>query len=119
MGDLYARERCIDRVIPYPAMKGLGARRNFAATLRAQRFDGAILLQNAFDAALIAWLAEIPERIGYARDGRAGLLTRAIAVPAPGEIPRHERFYYLELLAARGHDRALPGEHRNTAGQVG
>jgi heptosyltransferase-2 len=102
VADLYARERCIDRVIAYPRMKGLNTRRQFAATLRTQRFDGAILLQNAFDAALIAWLADIPERIGYDRDARGRLLTRAIAVPEPGEIPRHERFYYLELLRRAG-----------------
>src|ERR1039458_3054847 len=65
---LYARESAIDRVIPYPALKGLGARREFAAGLRAERFDGAILLPNSFDAALIVWLAGIPERIGYRRD---------------------------------------------------
>src|SRR6185369_4647124 len=61
VADLYARERAIDRVIPYPGMSGLRARRSFAASLRAERFDTAILLQNAFDAALIAWMAGIPE----------------------------------------------------------
>jgi len=99
---LYARERVIDRVIPYPALKGLGDRRQFAASLRVERFDGAILLPNSFDAALIVWLAGIPERIGYRRDGRGMLLTRAIEVPQPGDIPRHERFYYLELLRRAG-----------------
>ena len=99
---LYARETSIDRVIPYPAPQGLGARRQFAARLRAERFDGAILLPNAFDAALTVWLAGIPERIGYRRDGRGMLLTRAIPVPEPGDIPRHERFYYLELLRRAG-----------------
>lgn len=99
---LYARETVIDRVIPYPAPKGLSARRAFAAGLRAERFDCAILLQNAFDAALIVWLAGIPERIGYRRDGRGMLLTHAIDVPEPGDIPRHERFYYLELLRRAG-----------------
>jgi heptosyltransferase-2 len=98
VADLYVRETVIDRVIPYPALKGLNARREFAARLHTERFDGAILLQNAFDAALTVWLAGIPERIGYSRDGRGMLLTRAIPVPEPGDIPRHERFYYLELL---------------------
>ena len=102
VADLYARETAIDRVIPYPAQRGLAARRAFARRLAEERFDGAILLQNAFDAALIAWLAGIPERIGYNRDGRGLLLTRAIPVPEPGEIPRHERFYYLELLRRAG-----------------
>ncbi len=102
VADLYAREKAIDRVIPYPAPQGLRARRTFAARLRDESFDGAILLQNAFDAALIAWLAGIPERIGYARDGRGILLTQAIPVPEPGDIPRHERFYYLELLRRAG-----------------
>ena len=98
VADLYARETSIDRVILYPK----GNRRRFAAQLREQRFDGAILLQNAFDAALITWLAGIPERIGYNRDARGFLLTRAVPVPEPGEIPRHERFYYLELLRRAG-----------------
>ncbi len=102
VADLYARESAIDRVIPYPAQRGFGGRRAFARRLAGERFDGAILLQNAFDAALVAWLAAIPERIGYKRDGRGLLLTRAIPVPEPGEIPRHERFYYLELLRRAG-----------------
>ena len=111
LADLYARESVIDRVIPYPAQRGLRgdlrglpltARREFAGLLRGSHFDCAILLQNAFDAALMAWLAGIPERIGYRRDGRGWLLTRAIPVPEPGEIPRHERFYYLELLRRAG-----------------
>jgi heptosyltransferase-2 len=97
VADLYARETSIDRVIPYT-----GSRRAFAARLRDERFDGAILLQNAFDAALIAWMARIPERIGYNRDARGLLLTRAIPIPEPGDIPRHERFYYLELLRRAG-----------------
>src|ERR1019366_3330831 len=102
VADLYARESSIDRVILYPAQKGFRAKREFAARLREERFDAAILLQNAFDAALMAWLAGIPQRIGYNRDGRGLLLTRAIAVPEPGDIPRHERYYYLELLRRAG-----------------
>src|SRR5262249_40560992 len=70
--------------------------------------DCAILLQNAFEAAAVAFAARIPERIGYARDGRGPLLTAAIPVPGAGEIPRHERFYYLELLRRAGIIEALP-----------
>ena len=99
---LYARESCVDGVIPCERYQGLRARREFAARLRGERFDAAILLPNSFDAALVAWLARIPERIGYRRDGRGLLLTRAIPVPEPGDIPRHERFYYLELLRRTG-----------------
>jgi heptosyltransferase II len=110
VADLYAREAGIDRVILYPAAKTFRARRDFAARLHAERFDGAILLQNAFDAALITWLAGIPERIGYDRDARRFLLTRAIPVPEPGDIPRHERFYYLELLRRAGLIERLPAD---------
>jgi heptosyltransferase-2 len=99
---LYARESSINRVIPCPSPKTLGERRAFAASLRERHFDAAFLLPNSFDAALTAWLARIPERIGYARDGRSWLLTRAIRRPEPGDIPRHERFYYLELLRRAG-----------------
>lgn len=102
LADLYTRESSINRVVPCPALRSLGERRTFAAGLRTQHFDAAFLLPNSFDAALVAWLARIPERIGYARDGRSWLLTHAIARPEPGDIPRHERFYYLELLRRAG-----------------
>ena len=94
VADLYAREPFADEVIPYRR----DARVAMIRDLRSRRFDCAILLQNAFEAALIAWLARIPNRIGYSRDGRGFLLTRAVPPPKPGELPRHERFYYLELL---------------------
>ena len=97
VADVYRREPFCDHLIPYTA-HDFASRWNAARELRAQGFDCAILLQNAFEAAAIAFLARIPERIGYARDGRSLLLTRAIAVPRCGEIPTHERFYYLELL---------------------
>jgi heptosyltransferase-2 len=101
VGDLYAREHSVDEVIPYSA-KTFSEKRVFADRLRAMRFEAAILLPNSFDSALLMWMAGIPERIGYRRDARGLLLTRAIPVPEPGDIPRHERFYYLELLRRAG-----------------
>jgi len=97
VADLYAREGSVDGV-----MLHAGTRRVAAAELRLRNFDCAILLPNSFDAALVAWMARIPRRIGYRRDGRGWLLTEAIKPPEPGEIPRHERFYYLELLRRAG-----------------
>jgi heptosyltransferase-2 len=85
-------------------------KRDVLEELRAQKFDFALLLQNAFQAAWIAWRAGIPERIGYARDGRSPLLTKALPVPEPGEIPVHEQFYYLELLRRAGWLDTLPNE---------
>ena len=104
---LYGREPFCQRVIPY-APAGLASKWRAARALREEHFDCAILLQNAFEAAAVAFIARIPERIGYARDGRSALLTRAIAVPKRGEIPRHERFYYLELLHRAGILDTLP-----------
>ena len=101
VADLYRREPFCDELIPYTA-RTLGEKWSAARALRRRRFQSAILLQNAFEAAALAYLAGIPERIGYARDGRGFLLTRAIPVPRPGEIPRHERYYYLELLVRAG-----------------
>jgi len=111
VADLYARETAIHRVIPYSAATGFrhfSAKLRAARALRAEEFDCAILFQNAFEAAAIAWLARIPRRIGYARDGRAALLTDPVPVPKPGEIPPHQRFYYLEMLRRAGLIDKLP-----------
>lgn len=110
---LYRFEPFADQIIPYQPGKGRQGvldRMKTAAFLKPLEFDTALLLQNAFDAALISWLARIPNRIGYARDGRSVLLTRAIPVPAKGEIPPHESFYYLELLRRAGWLAQLPDE---------
>ena len=104
VADLYGRESFIDEIILYSGQSPWRT----GHELRSRQFDCAILLQNAFEAAWIAWLARIPTRIGYKRDGRQLLLTRAVDVPKPGEIPRHERFYYLELLRRAGLIDALP-----------
>ncbi len=85
-------------------------KRDMVEEIRAQKFDTAVLLQNAFEAAWFAWRAGIPERIGYARDGRSLLLTKAVSVPKPGEIPAHEQYYYLELLRRIGWLDSLPNE---------
>src|SRR5438552_6730198 len=111
VADIYRDQEICDQLIPYDP-KGLHAgfsgRERLAAELRARKFDVALLLQNAFDAAWLAWRAKIPVRIGYARDGRSLLLTKGIAVPKPGEIPAHEKFYYLELIKRVGWLEEIP-----------
>src|SRR6202790_4442035 len=105
IADIYRDQEICDRLIPYDPKglhSGISGLERLAAELRAQKFDVALLLQNAFDAAWLAWRARIPERIGYARDGRSFLLTKAVPLPRHGEIPTHEKFYYLELLRRAG-----------------
>ena len=99
--DIYREQGIADELIAYDSTgehRGILGREKLAARLRERKFDVALLLQNAFDAAWLAWRANIPERIGYARDGRSWLLTKPVEVPKKGEIPDHEKFYYLELL---------------------
>jgi heptosyltransferase-2 len=113
VADIYRGQNICDVLISYDPQgphAGLSGRERLAKELRAQKFDVAMLLQNAFDAAWLAWRAGVPERIGYARDGRSLLLTKKIPVPKPGEIPAHEQFYYLELLRRTGWIDSLPGE---------
>lgn len=106
---LYRKEPFADEILPYQPESVLD-RVKTARELRAHRFDCALLLQNAFDAALITFLAGIPRRIGYNRDGRGLLLTDAVPVPEKGSIPPHESFYYLELLRRVGWLERLPDE---------
>jgi len=111
VADLYREQRVCDRLIEYDANgvhAGIPGGERLARELRGQDFDTALLLQNAFDAAWIAWRAGIAARIGYARDGRSWLLTNAVKVPRAGEIPEHEMFYYLELLRRVGWIEKLP-----------
>jgi heptosyltransferase-2 len=113
VADIYRDQQICDELISYDPNgehRGWRGREQLASELRSRKFDVALLLQNAFDAAWLAWRAQIPQRIGYARDARSVLLTKAIPVPKPGEIPPHEKFYYLELLRRAAWLDQLPDE---------
>jgi lipopolysaccharide heptosyltransferase II len=87
--------------------RGVTGLLRFARLLRSRRFDVAILLQNAFEAALMTRLAGIPHRVGYDRDGRGFLLTHPCPVD-PEVRNHHQCYYYLGILAAAGWIPAAP-----------
>src|SRR2546422_11417951 len=80
---------------------GLGGKLSLARLLRSGRYDLAIRLQNAFEAAAITALACIPNRYGYATDGRWFLLTHRVPL-SPKIRRKHQAHYYLELLRPLG-----------------
>jgi len=102
--DVYGGADFLDEVIAFDnngEHSGFSGRRRLVSELRERRFDLAILFQNAFEAAFLAWWARIPLRLGYARDGRSMLLSHAIPIdPEVRQI--HQVYYYLGLLAGAG-----------------
>jgi heptosyltransferase-2 len=65
---------------------------------RQANFDLAVLFPNSLETALVASLARVPLRIGYATDGRQSLLTHPLDVPE-WRASKHEVFYYLRIVA--------------------
>ena len=103
MAELFQGHPAVDDTIVYrhPGIhSGMGGKWLLARALRQGRYDLAVLLQNAFEAAFISALAGIPNRYGYATDGRGFLLTHPWQVPGIRE--RHEVEYYLALLRPLG-----------------
>jgi heptosyltransferase-2 len=94
----------IDEIIEYDGKgihQGMPGLLRLSRYLRTRRFQGAILLQRAFEAALISFLARIPQRMGYTTDARGFLLThKARAAKDEFNIPRLE--HDLKLLEGFG-----------------
>ena len=94
----------VDELIAWRRPAG---RRGFAASLAAIRtqarwlagrgYDRAYLLKRSLSGAILATLAGIPHRVGFAADGRA--LLHTAVTPARG---RHQAARYLDLLVADG-----------------
>jgi heptosyltransferase-2 len=98
--------------------------RNLPATvrqLRAGDFGSAVLLPNSLRSAAEAWLAGIPQRLGYARGGRGFLLTHAVPAPVRNPARLHQRFYYLDLITALGgpSDPSLPKLRKDPTSMIG
>jgi len=104
VSEIFAGHQAVSRQIDYDSTgehRGARGLWNLARALRDERFDAAVLFQNAFHAAWMARLAGIPVRIGYTRDARGALLTHAIEAPAPAAYGHHA-YYYLQLLLRAG-----------------
>jgi heptosyltransferase-2 len=102
VADIYRLFSDLDDILIYENKfdNPLGVLR-LAQTLKEKKFDAAILLQNAIEAAIIALLARIPLRAGYDSDARGLLLTHQ--VHRTNEIKKvHQIDYYLEMVKALG-----------------
>jgi heptosyltransferase-2 len=101
---LFTCHQGCDRVIVFDKRarhQGLAGFWQFCRSLRLERFDLAILLQNAFEAAVMAVLAGIPRRAGYRTDGR-GLLLNAGVPAVDKKHGLHHVDYYLRMLGHLG-----------------
>lgn len=77
---------------------------SLARRIRDEHFDAALLLTNSFRSGLVTWLADVPRRIGFARDGRSWLLTERLRPKrADGRfVPTPVLDSYCELSKALG-----------------
>ncbi len=110
IAELFGRHPAVDRLLVYDDRgrhAGLTGKWTLAGVLRRHRFDLAMLFQNAFEAALLAFLAGVPRRYGYATDGRSFLLTDPIAVPNRQQL-HHQVHYYRQLLTGLGSSGSVP-----------
>ncbi len=104
VAELFANYPAIDRILLYEDKgrhAGLTGKWTLAGELKRLRFDLAVLFQNAFEAALLASLAGIPRRYGYATDGRSFLLSEPVARPDRRTL-LHQVHYYWDLLKPLG-----------------
>jgi lipopolysaccharide heptosyltransferase II len=106
VADCFRNHPWVDDVIlhdPRGAHRGLTGLRRLTRELRSRRFDMAVLFQKAFGAALMAWLARVPRRVGFDTDGRGPLLTHP--VHQTDEMARlHHVEYFLQVARAAGCD---------------
>jgi len=102
VADIYGLFSAVDEVIIYENKFDTPAGVfRLARMLKGEKFDAAILLQNAIEAAIIALAAGIPLRAGYDSDARSLLLT--YRVHRTEEIRKvHQIDYYLEMVKALG-----------------
>lgn len=91
----------VREVIPYQVRGGardLSAKAALVRSLRQKRFDLALIFPRSLESAIWVCLAGIPERWGYAEEGRSLLLTRRREC-ARGYRHTHRIDYYYRLVA--------------------
>jgi heptosyltransferase-2 len=87
----------LDHVWNEPRPAGVLDWVRLSRSIRAKGFDLALLFPNSFESAAMTFFGRVPQRVGYATDGRGWLLTHSIKTAGP---KRHQVHYYLELASA-------------------
>jgi heptosyltransferase-2 len=90
----------IDRVWSEPRPAGLMDWMRLSRSIRTKGFDLALLFPNSFESAAMTFFGRVPQRVGYATDGRGWLLTHAVKPTKRDAAARHQVHYYLKLAAA-------------------
>ena len=94
---LFTAAPFVDRVWREEKPSSLAEWTRIVREVRSRGFDLALLLPNSFESALMMFLARVPNRVGYATDGRTWMLTNSIE---PSTNRRHQIHYYLDLAKA-------------------
>ncbi len=99
--DIFLSHDFIKGTILLPDADGLKSLRKSANTIKTFAFDAGVLLTNSFASAFLFYLAKIPERWGYSRDGRGFLLTKKISTKML-KNSFHQADYYKVLVSGLG-----------------
>jgi heptosyltransferase-2 len=101
LAPLYESVEAVNEIITYKSWVGA------VRQIKKRKFQACLILPRSFSSALIAAVARIPRRVGYAADRRSLLLN----VPVPrGEefLKTHRVYYFFNLLRAFGPTPAVP-----------
>lgn len=96
VGGIFEGSGLVDDLLFYdnretPFLKGV-------KLIKEKKFDGAVLFQNAFEAAALTTLARVPRRIGFPTEGRGPMLTDSIPLEEATKR-KHQIYYYLDLIS--------------------
>ncbi len=100
LADLWKIIPEVDEVLEITPNQGVFS----VAKMLRGRFEVGIVLPNSMRTALEIFLARIPRRVGYDRQGRQALLNQLIREPKNAEPPKHQSGHYLRLAKWIGAD---------------
>ncbi len=100
LADLYRGAPFVDETI-LEGDRGLKGMMRLTRRIKEGAFDTAILFPASFRSALLIYLSGVPERVGFAKEGRSPLLTKALRRDTD-LLRRHRVEYFLRLLEPFG-----------------
>jgi len=92
---LYASALFVNKLWSETKPSGLADWLRVTREIKHRQFDLGVLFPNSFESALMMLLGGVPQRVGYATDGRQWMLTNPVRAASQ---PKHQVHYYLDLV---------------------